>query len=586
MCSNAGTKTVRLWTSSGQVMRTLAQRAVIALTVACALFGLLITAVGVVGMVTMHQATDRGNAIAGDELLTSSTTAQMGLSLNAAYVAGESALLSPDPARRSRLISELYTALLPAADADLAELVRLHADDPADELADVDTFASQWAAVRNLLAPTALQHATATTGSSSAAADGLAAAYAPVLVHQRSLIDKERLDAVEDQDTARSASTSASWVLFAAIGIGLLLAAAVAVGGRRFIRHALRPEQELIAFADTLQLSENEEEAHQLLQRHLQRSVASTSVVVLNRNNSADRLEAVTPLDPDSELTRTLSAAEPRSCLAIRSARIQHQSSGHPGLLTCAVCASSPGNSTCTPLTVGGEVIGAVLLNRAAPFSREEGQRVKESVRQAAPVLANLRNLAIAETRAATDGLTGLPNKRAVTDTLKQLFAQSVRDGSPLALILLDLDHFKNVNDRLGHPIGDQTLAAVGAALRSVLRDADFAGRNGGEEFALVLPQTDVATAYEVAERVRLAIAEISLPGVDLNVTASLGVAGSPEHGGAPERLERLADAALYVAKRSGRNRTVVAERSADVTVQLGVKGDRNPVAGGLRPAG
>jgi diguanylate cyclase (GGDEF)-like protein len=222
-----------------------------------------------------------------------------------------------------------------------------------------------------------------------------------------------------------------------------------------------------------------------------------------------------------------------------------------------------PGISCCVPLTVGGEVIGSVLLTRPEPYSEAEEQRIRESVAQAAPVLANLRNLAVAEIRAATDGLTGLPNKRAATDALKRMFAQASTTGSPLALLLLDLDHFKQINDQRGHAVGDQALANVGAVLRSVLRARDFAGRSGGEEFAVLLPDTEIPAAIEIAERVRTAIAEISLPGTDVSVTASIGVGGFPDHASTLERLERLADAALYLAKRHGRNRVELAEPAA-----------------------
>ena len=175
-------------------------------------------------------------------------------------------------------------------------------------------------------------------------------------------------------------------------------------------------------------------------------------------------------------------------------------------------------------------------------------------------MLANLRNLAVAEIRAATDGLTGLPNKRAVTDALKRTFAQASMTKAPLALLVLDLDHFKQINDQRGHPVGDQVLASVGATLRSALRSRDFAGRNGGEEFAVLLPDTEIAAALDIAERIRAAIAEITLPGSDVLVTASLGVSGFPAHAATLDRLERLADAALYVAKRQGRNRVELAE--------------------------
>jgi diguanylate cyclase (GGDEF)-like protein len=232
----------------------------------------------------------------------------------------------------------------------------------------------------------------------------------------------------------------------------------------------------------------------------------------------------------------------------------------HPVLLSCPVCAPCPGSSACVPLTVGGEVIGSVLLSRRAPYGDAEEQRIRESVSQAAPVLANLRNLAVAELRAATDGLTGLPNQRAVADSLKRVFAQASTTRSPLALLLLDLDHFKQINDQRGHAVGDQVLASVGAVLRSALRSRDFAGRNGGEEFAILLPDTEVPAALEIAERVRSAVAEISLPGSEVSVTVSIGVSGFPEHASTLDRLERLADAALYVAKRQGRNRVELAE--------------------------
>jgi diguanylate cyclase (GGDEF)-like protein len=222
----------------------------------------------------------------------------------------------------------------------------------------------------------------------------------------------------------------------------------------------------------------------------------------------------------------------------------------------------------CLPLTVGGEVIGSVLLNHAVPYAEAEQQRIQDSVGQAAPVLANLRNLAVAEIRAATDGLTGLPNKRAVTDAMKRLFAQASTTASPLGLLLIDLDHFKQINDEWGHPVGDQVLANVGAVLRSVLRARDFAGRNGGEEFAVLLPDTGIPAALEIAERIRAAVAEIALPGADVSVTASLGVVGFPDHATTLDRLERLADAALYTAKRGGRNRVELADpASADPLV-------------------
>lgn len=139
------------------------------------------------------------------------------------------------------------------------------------------------------------------------------------------------------------------------------------------------------------------------------------------------------------------------------------------------------------------------------------------------------------------------------------MVAQAARTLSPLSLLVLDLDRFKGLNDRFGHQVGDQALANVGAALRSALRESDFAGRNGGEEFAVMLPDTDLTGALATAEKIRQSIADISIPGLDLTISASIGVATYPEHAVGAERLERLADSALFVAKRSGRDRVEVA---------------------------
>jgi diguanylate cyclase (GGDEF)-like protein len=176
-------------------------------------------------------------------------------------------------------------------------------------------------------------------------------------------------------------------------------------------------------------------------------------------------------------------------------------------------------------------------------------------VTQAAPVLANLRNLATAEIRAATDALTGLPNNRAVQDTVKRMVAQAARSVAPLSEALLDLDHFKRINDAYGHGRGDEVLAAVAATLRSSIRDSDFVGRYGGEEFILLLPDTGKEQAHIVAEKVRAAVAATTLSRIDHPVTASLGVATVPEDAGDSDALIRAADRALYVAKGNGRNR-------------------------------
>jgi diguanylate cyclase (GGDEF)-like protein len=539
-------------------VRTLAKAAASSLIALCVGLAFAVVCVAAIGILGTRSSAKLGNNIASDELTTSTVTGQLARNMDAAYATGEAAFLASGAGERSRLFGALYTSLLPAADTRLTALKRLHADDPPAEYAGIERLARQWVAVRDLLSP-----ATVAARPAPALAVRLTAAYQPLSAHLNRLLLVERRDAQADR---RAASANAARLTALIIGVaagGLVIGGLLLWSGIRRIRRNLEPGQDQVEFADTLQLASDEDEAHLLLQRHLQRTLAATGVVVLNRNNSADRLEAVTPLPGGSPLAETLRGAEPRSCLAVRSGRTHRLNGGRPALLGCPVCGPCPGDSTCVPLTVGGEVIGAVLLNHPVPYGEAEEQRIQESVGQAAPVLANLRNLAVAEIRAATDGLTGLPNKRAVTDAMKRMFAQASMTVSPLGLLLLDLDHFKQINDQGGHPVGDQVLASVGAVLRSVLRARDFAGRNGGEEFAILLPDTGVPAALEIAERVRAAVAEISLAGADVSVTASIGVVGFPDHATSLDRLEWLADAALYLAKRQGRNRVELADPAA-----------------------
>ena len=524
----------------------------------CIGLAFVVVCVAVIGIEGTRSATSLGNETASDELTTSTATGQLARAMDSAYATGETAFLTPGLAERSRLLGFLYSSRLPAADAQLYSVERLHAGDPPAELAGIERLGRQWAAVRDLLSPTSVAaHPTATLAAH------LATAYQPVSAHLDRLLRIEQQDGNTDRVAA---AANQEWIMGFILGaaiVGLAVGVVLLLSGIRRIRRNLEPGQDQAEFADTLQVANDEDEAHLLLQRHLERTLTATTAVVLNRNNSADRLEAVTPLPGGSPLADTLRGAKPRSCLAVRAGRTHSQDVERSALLACPVCASCPGATLCVPLTVGGEVIGSVLLNHAAAYTEAEQQRIRDSVGQAAPVLANLRNLAVAEIRAATDGLTGLPNKRAVTDAMKRLFAQASTTASPLALLLIDLDHFKQINDQWGHPVGDQVLASMGAVLRSVLRVRDFAGRNGGEEFAVLLPDTGIPAALEIAERIRAAITEISLPGTDVSVAASLGVVGFPDHATTLDRLERLADAALYIAKRQGRNRVELADPAA-----------------------
>jgi diguanylate cyclase (GGDEF)-like protein len=168
------------------------------------------------------------------------------------------------------------------------------------------------------------------------------------------------------------------------------------------------------------------------------------------------------------------------------------------------------------------------------------------------------------ETLAVTDGLTGLFNRRYFDDLLLSEVRRTLRYKAPVSVILIDMDHFKQVNDTYGHPMGDEVLRNVGRLVMEKVRTTDSAARFGGEELAVILPQTNVSGAVELAERLRKMIGEAkhTLGEVTIQKTASLGVAtfdgNHPPIG--PEELVRRVDQALYKAKEAGRDRVVVWE--------------------------
>ena len=159
---------------------------------------------------------------------------------------------------------------------------------------------------------------------------------------------------------------------------------------------------------------------------------------------------------------------------------------------------------------------------------------------------------------AQTDPLTELHNRRYMMETLEAEFDRSNRVGSPFALLMLDLDHFKQVNDTFGHQLGDKVLQSTAWEIQALLRQYDSAARFGGEEFALLLPETPLNGAKLVAERVRQSINDIEFAGPlsKLKISISIGVAAIPHNKiSTVSDLVRLADDALYAAKRNGRNR-------------------------------
>ena len=211
-----------------------------------------------------------------------------------------------------------------------------------------------------------------------------------------------------------------------------------------------------------------------------------------------------------------------------------------------------------------GEALGVLYLAGAGELDMPESRRrfaqtVAESL---ALGLANLRLREALRSQALRDPLTGLFNRRFMEEALEREMRRALRRVAPLSVIMMDLDHFKQLNDTLGHDAGDALLRELGLFLQNHVRAADIACRYGGEEITLIMPDAPLAIARQRAEELREGVRRLLIQdrGRTIGpVTVSVGVAAYPEHAASGDTLLRAADLALYAAKDAGRDRVCVA---------------------------
>lgn len=350
-------------------------------------------------------------------------------------------------------------------------------------------------------------------------------------------------------------------------------------------RHAARANQELgesigalqrsaadlnllSRYTGLLQSCVSAEEALDVTSRTLAHLLPGIAGSVYLLRASQDRAEVISHWG--TPLVHSASHLLPEECWALRRGQphlIEDLARDAPCAHIDLPDASVAITTACLPMSAQGTQLGFLFLSAPGPAPMPRLEIAEAAAEQLSLALSNLRLRESLRRQSIRDALTGLYNRRYLEEALSHELARCARRDLPLSVLMLDVDHFKQFNDGQGHAGGDLLLAAVGELLLTRLRAEDVACRYGGEEFTVILPETDGEEAMRVAEQIRGHIAALAVSDGQRalpRVTASIGVASFPADGELGSALIQKADAALYVAKRQGRNRV---ERHGAVAV-------------------
>lgn len=296
-------------------------------------------------------------------------------------------------------------------------------------------------------------------------------------------------------------------------------------------------------------------------------------VIIFKLRPEEDILEVVASLIPLPEEVADWPVIEGKhSCKAVRTGRpFRVNDVTVEPLCPGKFVLPNEGSYYCGPLIAGGIIIGAVRLEGATGMWTPERESLLESyLSTSASVLSNLQLLQTMREQANVDPLTGLYNRRFCKDYASKLMAMARRKDTPLGFIMLDLDHFKEINDIFGHEVGDRILNQFARTVTQSMRETNLTARLGGDEFVILLPDTSASACQVVAERIRKAVGRMTMPQVKdkqiPQISVSLGIAVYPEHGGTLEEMLQASDKALYESKRTGRNRTAVYIEEKEIT--------------------
>jgi diguanylate cyclase (GGDEF)-like protein len=314
---------------------------------------------------------------------------------------------------------------------------------------------------------------------------------------------------------------------------------------------------------DDLQLCVSAREAYACSALHLNSLLPGSSGAISIINNSSNMLTKCSTWGPLDEL---LDYFEIEVCCGLRTGRPRWRNTGKSEVHCSHFTGLPPKNYICSPLVALGQTLGVVYLNLPTTAVQAMAARrqtlLNEIVAMAAMAIAGLNLREKLENQSIRDALTNLFNRHFLDIALERELKRSARSRAPLALLMLDVDHFKTFNDLFGHEAGDEVLCALARCMTAAVRAEDIVCRYGGEEFVILLPEITPETALDTGERLRQQVTAMQLAfrGEPLPpISISVGVATYPDVASDAPDLLRMADRALYQAKRAGRNQVQLA---------------------------
>lgn len=325
---------------------------------------------------------------------------------------------------------------------------------------------------------------------------------------------------------------------------------------------------------DNLQVCKNIDETRPILKRYGARLFPDGAVSICLFNSSRNVVEPFVSWGAGQLIDKLFA---PDDCWALRKGKVHVEASGEEGLICPNRVGCGCSHYICVPMMAYGEVKGTLNIDVSSFFSGLDPERVTQreaalrelagmAADQIALALANLQLRATLQFQSTRDSLTHLYNRRYLTESMEREIARADRQHSEIAVLMIDVDHFKRFNDTYGHAAGDAVLRSFGELLRDILRSSDVACRYGGEEFAVMIPEVPREVAMERAELIRRRTGELEIDHLGERVggvTVSIGVAYYPAAGDSPAEIIEAADTALYRAKTAGRDRTLEVESIA-----------------------